>query len=1494
MDEHDDVGSVASVADFSTVTVTMPSRDGTLMGNMACEGQVDEQSYNGGDGEEIMIEVVGSDVLVDGVSGHGDGLGRVMESFANEVVVGGDIGSREVGDLGGQLWDDRTHTVVEGFQDFPQMLDDTSGEVVGEEEVEVTPGLSGEQTNVDVAQRVEASATDEGDGVLVEGKVVEEAELVDGGDKATGDIAQDTGVLDDEVWNPGIDTVVASSCTEADREQDKVGQKEASKTNEEGDTGRSDEVLDGGVTRSSLQTLGKDQISAVEMTISEACDKDTSSHASAEFNNDPAEDVLGRHLGVATAEESLVPGTAGTQTIANDQILHSSGEGQAIEDDKVADNIASQGNMGAETLPFSELPNENVDGGVASVVSSVSLTDSLNTVGEDTFRGTKVGAGSKSEAVAGMEPECSIRKTENVEEGEIPAGGNFQDSGVEPEAPLSDEKSESISHTQDALKEEKVRGSHGDAHAAPEPSVEQSLVVERGEWIGMDIDEVLDFKDEALLMDAPDASLCPVRNTEEHSEKPVMTPDPADSAAKATSLGDNSHLKDIKPNLDFRGDDEVVKSDSEISKEHGQVATECAEVINKKKGANFSEVSGGNEPVQKNEQLNTLDVIDGDEKEVALESSSVSCSEQNGNAVPMEASVESQVAVEVPVCDAIDRRPLLTELDENIEKEGVSKGKGSFLSSDTKEGAKVEVSNATFQRIDSNAEVTTSIQGDKTEVVAQISETLSHEVQVDQTKDTLNQGAYASLSNAQDSDRSEGAGVSECLHGEVDIGSHETFQPNGDRTNRTAESGTVSQLVESKSECCETNGNDVMQIDIPNALMQVDIPDTKSLEDQKDIGVGEHYQHDGQVDHKEQDLSSPENASEADPTERMEEKTEKLPSLLSIHQAGYFSPPQNENEFSITDLVWGKVRSHPWWPGQISDPAYASEKAVKYYKKDCFLVAYFGDRTFAWNDASLLKPFRPHFSQIEKQSNSEAFQNAVSCALDEVKRRVELGLACSCIQRDAFEKIEYQIVENTGIREESSRRKGVDKTTGADSFEPDKLLQYMRSLAESPFCSVDRLELVLAQAQLTAFCHFKGYREPPVFEGRDATFERDATTLALNDAVDESVPVSNDEEQLPSSHKRKQNLKDSVHTRKERSLSELMSDREYSPDSEDYSDGKALSKSGKKRKAVDSLNDGLDRRITFYAAKVSTTSSSPKPSFKVGDCIRRVASQLTGSAPILKGHNDQTGTDASLLANEESQQGLTVVPSEISSLEEMLAQLQLAGRDPKKGYSFLSNIIIFFSGFRNSIVRKHTSVGRPGGSRKRKANHTTGGYTEEFEFDDVNDSYWTDRIVQNYSEEQLLQNNENGETDYQLVVSEPTRVHKSGRRSQSRKRYSTGNYEMSADEQPEDADRKKFEVSPAELILTFSEGDRLPSEINLNNMFRRFGALKEYETEVDRDSHRARVIFKRGADAEAACSSAGRINIFGSMVVGYQLSYSSSTTSSTLPLLMLQGSEDAT
>ncbi|EPS71254.1 hypothetical protein M569_03508, partial [Genlisea aurea] len=190
------------------------------------------------------------------------------------------------------------------------------------------------------------------------------------------------------------------------------------------------------------------------------------------------------------------------------------------------------------------------------------------------------------------------------------------------------------------------------------------------------------------------------------------------------------------------------------------------------------------------------------------------------------------------------------------------------------------------------------------------------------------------------------------------------------------------------------------------------------------------------------------------------------------------SPPEKEGRFSVSDLVWGKVRSHPWWPGQIFDPADASDDAVKYYKKDSFLVAYFGDQTFAWNDSSVLKPFRSCFAEMLKQSNSDAFRNAVSCALEEVSRRVAFGLSCSCTSsRDGHSKIRTQVVKNSGIREDSSRRSsGSDKSSRASHFEPAELVRYLRGLAPRSSYGADQLDLAIARAQLSAYSLFKGDR----------------------------------------------------------------------------------------------------------------------------------------------------------------------------------------------------------------------------------------------------------------------------------------------------------------------------------------------------------------------------------------------------------------------------------
>ncbi|KAL6545276.1 hypothetical protein OROGR_009150 [Orobanche gracilis] len=569
-------------------------------------------------------------------------------------------------------------------------------------------------------------------------------------------------------------------------------------------------------------------------------------------------------------------------------------------------------------------------------------------------------------------------------------------------------------------------------------------------------------------------------------------------------------------------------------------------------------------------------------------------------------------------------------------------------------------------------------------------------------------------------------------------------------------------------------------------------------------------------------------------------------SPLKMNQPGYLLPPEIDGRFAISDLVWGKIRSHPWWTGQIFYPSDASEKAVKYFKNDSDLAAYFGDWMFAWNDPSLVKPIRSHFSQIEKQSNSKGFQDAVVSALEEVSRRVELSLACSCIPKDKYATFEPQIVENIGISEESSKRYAFDHSTRASFLEPHKLLEYVRELAPRAYFAPDRLDLAIVRAQLWAFYHFKGYRPPAVF--------------ALPGKLLELDPEKINSEEIIASHNRTHAPKDSPESEKEKSLTEIMAVGEY-----DINEDESF---GKKRKAHDPLKDGYDERVSIYASKVSNLTSQThiKPSFKIGECIRRVAIQLTGSS--------SSGKDEIVI--DERPEGQSMVLSvESFPVSEMLSQLEVVAHEPKKRHNFINVIHNFFIGFRSWITLNRRV-------RKKRAEQTTPGPpSAEYEFDDVSDSYWTDRIVHNYSEEQVLSNRVNGLGNSQLVPFGVEKTVKTCRRPNSRKRFSD---QTTPDGLDERVKRRKQESLPAELILKFAERSCIPSEINLNKMFRRFGPLMESETEVDHESGCAKVIFKRGGDAEVARDSSEKFKIFEPVLVSYQVGYDPLISVKVLPL----------
>ncbi|XP_057733136.1 PWWP domain-containing protein 2-like [Arachis stenosperma] len=762
----------------------------------------------------------------------------------------------------------------------------------------------------------------------------------------------------------------------------------------------------------------------------------------------------------------------------------------------------------------------------------------------------------------------------------------------------------------------------------------------------------------------------------------------------------------------------------------------------------------------------------------------------------------------------------------------------------------------------------------------------------------------------------------------------------GNRAGDTFEGSQVVRSLETKSEheTAELDGNGSSQVTLKSPDGQKSIDDgkldTEMLEKEaksdvtqveSDIrqSIEEQAGSDEQTgSHGEQDIED----EESDDAEQQKTRDEKVTRCSSTkpgsseknYEVTYQVPTEKEREFSVHDLVWGKVRSHPWWPGQIFESSDASPLAMKHSKKDCHLVAYFGDKTFAWNEASQLKPFRTHFSSIAKQNSSESFQNAVDCALDEVRRRVEFGLICSCVPKDTDGKIKTQTVENAGIRQGVDLPNVVDESLNVSSFSPTKLIGYLKTLAELPTGGFDRLQLSIAKAQLLAFYRLKGCSYLPEVQycgglDDDNKLSNNAKKSLSEDGKHATHVTKNDGQAIgklkatSSGRNRKHNLKDGIYSgKKKRSLSEIVGGSPDSPRSDYWSDDvngdQASQAHPKKIKNIDHYADDpgpKGARKTISLAKVSNTT---KPSFKIGDRIRRVASQLTRApSPMIKFTADKSqiayGSPEGFSGNssdvfspniEEAQSSSPSFPTEFSSLDDLLSLLQLMAQDPRGDYGFLKVIVSFFSDFRNSIVVGDYSgeeilpTNKVGTKRKKPP---VGGSQETFEFDDLGDTYWMGMEIQNGSEQQPSQGS--GRKDNEPAPSEPEKPVQVRRKTYSRRRYSgsdlaevpekPGQYSGSDHvEVPEKPPGYIDDKSPAELVLNFADLDSVPSEASLNKIFRRFGPLKETETEVDRSSSRARVVFKKCADAEVAFSSVKKFNIFGSVPVNYQLNYTPS------------------
>ncbi|OMO69611.1 Tudor/PWWP/MBT superfamily protein [Corchorus olitorius] len=217
-------------------------------------------------------------------------------------------------------------------------------------------------------------------------------------------------------------------------------------------------------------------------------------------------------------------------------------------------------------------------------------------------------------------------------------------------------------------------------------------------------------------------------------------------------------------------------------------------------------------------------------------------------------------------------------------------------------------------------------------------------------------------------------------------------------------------------------------------------------------------------------------------------------------------------EFSAGDFVWGKIKSHPWWPGQVYDPSDASDYAVKVRQKGRFLVAYFGDSSFAWCHPSQLKPFEENFEEMSKLSSSKNFLNAVQTSVDEIGRLLELKMTCFCVPKENCIGRDRPLAANAGIKKGALVPEGGIGKLSIGVLEPKEVLDKLKHIAEAVSMS-NILECTVLKGWLSAFYRSNGGRQMPMYHEPLSISELEENVSSLvvdmsdyNEAVE--VPIA--------------------------------------------------------------------------------------------------------------------------------------------------------------------------------------------------------------------------------------------------------------------------------------------------------------------------------------------------------------------------------------------------
>lgn len=188
--------------------------------------------------------------------------------------------------------------------------------------------------------------------------------------------------------------------------------------------------------------------------------------------------------------------------------------------------------------------------------------------------------------------------------------------------------------------------------------------------------------------------------------------------------------------------------------------------------------------------------------------------------------------------------------------------------------------------------------------------------------------------------------------------------------------------------------------------------------------------------------------------------------------------------FELGDMVWGKVKSHPWWPGLIFNEVFANSSVRRTKRAGHVLVAFFGDSSYGWFDPAELIPFDPNYAEKSRQTSSRNLTKAVDEAVDEASRRRALGLTCRCRNPYNFRATNVQGYYSVDVADyEAGGVYSANQIKKArDSFQPSEILNFIKQLAVTPH-GRDEKCLDLIKNKATVFAYRKA-----VYEEFDETY----------------------------------------------------------------------------------------------------------------------------------------------------------------------------------------------------------------------------------------------------------------------------------------------------------------------------------------------------------------------------------------------------------------------